>query len=127
MINLQALVDGMSAQFQRERSETQMTLGKLIAVLEAMPADTSVAGLHSPHSYRGYYRDLAFEVEGTTKARLLLAECRAAMGQVFGGYKGGDFMMGSLTPVWIANYGDCGDKLIALNPDGSIETAEDTP
>lgn len=28
-MNIQALVDGMSAQWQRERAETQMTLGKV--------------------------------------------------------------------------------------------------
>lgn len=32
-MNLQALVDEMNAQWQRERAETQMTLGKLISSL----------------------------------------------------------------------------------------------
>ena len=125
-MNLQAMMDGMSAQLQRERAETQMTLGKLIAALEAMPEGADIANLNSAHSYRGYYSDLAFEQrEGTRPATDLLAECRAAMGQVFCGYKGGDFVMGALTPVWVSNYGCCGLKLMALHVGGEMETAED--
>lgn len=126
-MDIQAYVDGMSAKWQRERSETQMTLGKLISALEAIPADTAIAGMDSPHSYRGYYSDLAFEpVEGSVKASALLAQCQAAMGQVFEGYKGGDFVMGALTPVWVSEYGRLGKRLLALHDDGTIETADDT-
>lgn len=125
-MNLQTLVDGMSAQWLRERAETQMTLGKLIDALEAMPDGAEVANINRAHSYRGYYSDLAFKRdEGTRPAADLLAECKAAMGQVFCGYKGGDFVMGALTPVWLANYGCCGRKLMALHVDGVIETAKD--
>ena len=58
-MNIQALFDGLSAEWQRERAETQMTLGQLIEILESMPADTEIRGLNCPHSYRGYYSDLA--------------------------------------------------------------------
>lgn len=125
-MNLQALVDGMSAQWQRERAETQMTLGKLIEALEAMAPADMVANLNAAHSYRGYYSDLAFERgEGMREAGALLEECRAAMGRVFEGYKGGDFVMGERTPVWVAEYGCCGDKLMALRAGGELETAPD--
>ena len=125
-MNLQDLFDGLSARMQRERSKTQMTLGGMISALEAMPADTEVYGLYSPHSYRGYYSDLAFESKTEkVSAGNLLAECKTAMGKVFEGYKGGDYVMGALTPVWIANHGVCGLKIIAINSDGTVETAED--
>lgn len=126
-MNLQALVDGMSAQWQRERAETQMTLGKLIAALEAMPSDAEVTNLNGPHSYRGYYSDLAFQRgEGTRPAAELLAECKAAMGQVFEGYKGGDYVMGALTPLWISTYGhSSGTKIMAVHAGGEVETAQD--
>lgn len=125
-MNLQAFVDGMSAQWQRERSETQMTLGGLIAALEAMPPDSDVFGMVEPHSYRGYYCDLAFApTDDKVKAGALLIECKAAMGQVFIGYKGGDFVMGARTPVWIAHYGTTGQKLMAIRQDGQIEVADD--
>lgn len=125
-MNLQALVDGMSAQWQRERAETQMTLGKLIEALEAMAPADMVANLNAAHSYRGYYSDLAFERgEGMREAGALLGECRAAMGRVFEGYKGGDFVMGERTPVWVACYGCSGEKLMALRAGGEVETAPD--
>ena len=114
-MNLQAMMDGLSAQWQRERAETQLTLGALIAALEAMPADAQVANLREPDSYRGYYSDLYFErQDGTRPASELLADCKAAMGQVFTGYKGGDYVMGAMTPLCIATYGCGGPKLMAL-------------
>ncbi len=126
MNNIQAFFDGMSAQMQRQRAATQMTLGKLIAALEAMPDGAEVANLCDSHSYRGYYEDLAFErATGVRPAAELLSECKAAMGQVFTGYKGGDYVMGALTPVWVANYGCGGVKLITLSAGGEIETEND--
>ena len=126
MINMQALIDGLGAQHQRERAETQLTLGKLIEALEAMPDGAFVVNLEKAHSYRGYYCDLAFKIgEGTRTAAGLLTEARAAMGEVFEGYKGGDFVMGKLTPLWVADYGCCGRKLMAVHPGGEIETEED--
>lgn len=126
-MHLQDLIDGMSARWMRERAETQLTLGALIEALEKLPPDKLVANLHSPHSYRGYYSDLAFELEGELrKAEEILADCRGAMGRVFKGYKGGDYVMGARTPLWVANYGCTGMKLMALREDGSIETAEDS-
>ena len=126
MDNIQDLADGMSARWQRERAATQMTLGKLIAALEAMPQGATVDNLWGAHSYRGYYSDLAFRRgEGTRPASALLDECKEAMGQVFEGYKGGDYVMGSLTPVWLAEYGCCGLKLMAVHEGVGVETAED--
>lgn len=126
-IDLQNLFDGMTAQLQRERADTQMTLGKLIAALESMPETTTVANLRNLHSYRGYYVDLAFEHDGGVRpAKDLLRDCKAAMGQVFQGYKGGDFVMGALTPIWQANYGQTGERIIAVYEDGRIETEKDS-
>jgi hypothetical protein len=125
-MNIQALIDGMNAQWQRERAETQMTHGGLIEALKTMPANAQVANLDNVHSYRGYYRDLAFELlDGTRPAADLLADCKDAMGQVFEGYKGGDYVMGALTPVWVADYGSCGEKLISVLVDGKIVTEPD--
>lgn len=123
--DLQDLVDGMSARMQRERAETQMTLGSLIESLEALPDGAEVPNLKGADSYRGYYSDLAFgRGEGNRPAAELLAECRAAMGKVFMGYKGGDFVMGQTTPVWVAEYGRCGDRLICIGRD-DLQTSPD--
>ena len=125
-MNIQYLIDGFNAQMQRERSKTQMTLGQIIEALEGIPADAQVANLRGPHSYRGYYDDLAFKrSEGTRYASDLLADCKAAMGKAFEGYKGGRYVMGELTPVWIADYGCCGVKLIALRAGGDIDVDYD--
>lgn len=125
-MDIQALIDSMHAQAQRERAQTQMTLGKLIASLEAMPEGSLVANLTYPHSYRGYYSDLAFELgAGTRLASDLLNDCKNSMGRVFEGYKGGDYVMGELTPMWVADYGCGGRKLMAIHAGGDIETAED--
>ena len=122
--HMQALIDGMSAQWQRERAETQMTLGKIIQALESMPSTSSIKGIGELASYRGYYSDLAFQPEpGERSVSEVLADCCAAMGKIFQGYKGGEFVMGELTPLWIADYGVCGVKVMDINADGSIETA----
>lgn len=121
---IQALLNGMSQEGQRKRSQTQMTLGQLITRLENMPADATTT-LCNLHSYRGYYSDLALEEGPKREISTLLAECRAAMGQVFEGYKGGDFMMGALTPMWVASYGSTGEKLVTLYDNGSFETKAD--
>lgn len=123
----QALFDSMKAEWQKARAETQMTLGGLIEALAQMPGDTQVAALCHAHSYRGYYEDIAFDCEenATRPAAELLAECREAMGRVFTGYKGGHYMMGETTPVWIAEYGSCGERLIAIGDDGTTTTEED--
>jgi len=127
VIDLQALMDGMGAQMQRERaSSTQMTLGEVIARLEEMHPAANIYGLVNPDSYRGYYCDLAFApINAYQRADQALKTCRGCMGKVFQGYKGGSYVMGELTPVWISNYGDCGKKLMAIGDDGMLEVEDD--
>jgi len=122
MDNLQAMMNGMSVQWQRDRAQHQLTLGDLIKVLEDLPED-SVLALGKLDSYRGYYCDLAFS-PGNNTAGDVLTECRSAMGKAFTGYKGGDFVMGELTPLWVADYGCTGMRLMAIT-DGQLELAED--
>lgn len=126
LMNIDDLIKTQTEQWRRERSDTQLTLGELIAQLNVTPPDTQLYGLTEPHSYRGYYSDLAFEsTGGTIRAAELLAMCQSALGSTFEGYKGGDFMMTKSTPLWVAGYGSCGEKIISINQDGTIETAED--
>jgi hypothetical protein len=122
---LQAMMNGMCAQWQRERADTQMTLGKLIERLESLPAETMLEGICKPHSYRGYYSDLAFERGDKVTAAKALETCRGCMGEVFQGYKGGDFQMGRNTPVWLASHGRCGLKIMDILEDGTLELKED--
>lgn len=126
--NLQAMIDGWSAQWQKERAATQMTLGAFIERLEQLPGDLLMDGLGEPHSYRGYYCDLAFErVADKRPVAEVLADARQAMGQVFEGYKGGDYMMGASTPLWVANYGESGAPRIMGVRDDGVLVLEDEP
>lgn len=124
---MQHLIDGMSRKWQEERSESQMTLGKLIDELFVMDPMKEVHGIQNPHSYRGYYSDLAFEtnIGVMTTAVKVLEIARSCMGEVFTGYKGGDFQMGRNTPIWSANYGCCGMKIMGFDEDGNLILAED--
>ena len=119
---LQAMVNGINSALQRDRAESQMTLGALITALEALPADRQISGLGELMSYRGYYCDLAFEPsEEIETVDALLTRCREAMGKEFTGYKGGEFMMGTSTPLWIASYGyGGGDRLMSLDASSGI-------
>ena len=124
--DIQFLINRMNAEMQRVRMTTQMTLGKIIDRLTQMPPKTMIDAIEYPHSYRGYYCDLAFERgEGRMLASDALILCKDAMGEIFEGYKGGDYQMGRNTPVWIADYGSCGQKIVNVLDDGSFELEND--
>lgn len=91
-----------------------MYLKDLIELLEKYDADKTVAvGFGNPHSYRGYYDQLAFEpVENTTVGEMLFA-AKSAMGTTYQGWKGGDFTMGEWTPCWLAWEGRTSDERLS--------------
>ncbi len=114
---IQELIAGM----RRQREESQLTLGKLIKRLEVLPAETPIY-LTGPHSYRGYYEDLAFDrPDHPSTAAEVIDLCRSMIGAVLEGYKGGDFEMGENTPVWLAAYGCRGQAALAILDDGTIQ------
>lgn len=99
----------------------QMTLGAFIAALEKLPDESEVkincSSPTAPRSYRGYYDHLAFGAEGTTPITVadLLVMARAAMGVIYQGYKGGDFAMHANTPIWAAEWGDSGERIVDVH------------
>ena len=113
---VQDMLDGMLAREQKLRASAQLTLGGLITLLEGVDGNRYVEDFGRPNSYRGYYCDLAF---GHTDRPILVSEAlktaRSCMGNIFGGWKGGDFQMGTLTPLWSADYGDTGPAIIGLD------------
>lgn len=116
-------LDKLIAGWRKERSLTQMTLGGLIIRLEQFPKDRKIQRLYSPHSYRGYYEDLAFELSENDATvseltDLLRNEC---LGETFEGYKGGLFTMKEDAPLWIAEWGCCGSKIIDIQ-EGDVLT-----
>ena len=63
-------------------------------------------------SYRGYYNELALgysieEPEKLMTVEDLIHEAINCIGKEFTGYKGGQFVMDTNTPLWISNYGKC--------------------
>ena len=113
---MQHLIDTLSKGWRAERSLSQMTLGKLISILSGLPKETKIEKLCSPHSYRGYYSDLSFKKESGEQSvgellSILQNEC---IDKTFEGYKGGDFTMDEHTPLWIADYGCTGLKIMEL-------------
>lgn len=103
-----------------EADEQTFTLGRLHDELKAAPGHVPVEfrgadvdGLEPDQfvSWRGVYADLALEPvergEKPVTVRELIARCNSADGNVFEGYKGGDYRMDADTPVWVDNYGEC--------------------
>lgn len=76
------------------------------------PKKTLARGFDNPHSYRGYYDQLAFEpCEGPITVGRLLQFARSALGATYQGWKGGDFTMGPYTDCHLAEVGHTGEEL----------------
>jgi hypothetical protein len=89
-----------------------MELGELINRLKEEDYALVVPnGFGSPHSYRGYYEQLAFEPAKDVTIGSMLKCARACVGKIFIGYKGGNFEMNTYTECWLAEYGHCGEEL----------------
>lgn len=68
-------------------------------------------GIKYPHSYRGYYDQLAFEPGPPMKVKEMVRIARSANGATYTGWKGGEFQMNEYTWVWLANQGETGEAL----------------
>lgn len=92
-----------------------MYLCELITALENENPERVISrGFNSPHSYRGYYDQLAFEPANNVTVAEMLECAREALGNTYTGYKGGDYTMHEYTEVNIAYYGHCGEPLSKL-------------
>ena len=120
-MDLQKLVDVMNEQSKNTRAQYQLTLGELIKSLESSSQYATVVcsnGISpgTPYSYRGYYSDLAFELNDPTvvdlKVKDFLAICRKVLDTTLEGYKGGDFVMDANTPLWLSCWGEADDVAI---------------
>lgn len=71
-----------------------MNLGQLIKRLKREDHNRKIPiGFCNPHSHRGDYSELAFDVELDTDIRSLLSAAEYAVDQDFEGYKGGMYRM----------------------------------
>lgn len=91
-----------------------MTLGELIETLSKEDPELVLPrGFARPHSYRGYYEQLAFEPDEHVAVGDMLKSAREALGAVYDGYKGGHYTMTEDTQCWLAEYGCTGEELSA--------------
>lgn len=89
-----------------------MTLEDLIKALGELDPELLVPwGFTNPHSYRGFYEDLAFEPAENVSFGAMLADAQKARGTTYVGYKGGNYEMKDYTDVWIAPYGSEGEGI----------------
>lgn len=124
----------------------QITIGKLIALLEAygttdeqgrrnrVKFDFGSAIPCSLASWRGDYSELQLEyvLTGYDSIKMhhnsayvddLITELKSAIGKLFTGWKGGDYKMSSDTPLWVSNSGNNSHTAIVGFQDGIILTA----
>lgn len=89
-----------------------MVLSELIAALEkADPEQIVPLGFADPHSYRGYYDQVAFSPRRPISVKEMLAAAKEALGSTYEGYKGGEYTMKEHTECWLAYYGECGESI----------------
>lgn len=104
-----------------------MKLGEVIQRLAAENGDLVLPyGIEHPHSYRGYYERLAFELDREQPSTIddWLALLRSVDGRTFQGWKGGEYVMGLDSLVYIANEGDTGEPITKLWLDALIALAK---
>jgi len=81
-----------------------MNLNQLINRLRQEDPNRQVPiGFCSPHSHRGDYSELAFDVELDTDVRGLLSAAEYAVDQDFEGYKGGSYRMTLETECYLTS------------------------
>ncbi|MEK8141775.1 hypothetical protein NKH18_01400 [Streptomyces sp. M10(2022)] len=88
-----------------------MTLNELTTLLgKTDPELVLPNGFTNPHSYRGYYDELAFEPAENVTVGSMLSAAWSADGATYTGYKGGEYTMTSDTTCWIAYEGSVGAR-----------------
>ena len=89
-----------------------MELQHLIDFLKNRDPETRVAfGFGEADSYRGDYRQMAFEPRANTTVGDMLTCAQNADGAIFQGYKGGYYTMDLTCDVYIAEYGKSGQLI----------------
>lgn len=89
-----------------------MNLGELIDRLSREDQNKVIYnGICNPHSYRGWYERLAFEDGGVMTVGDCVGFAKSAVGNVFIGWKGGEFLMTLDTLVYSASRGSTGEEI----------------
>lgn len=84
----------------------EITLSQLELLLKSLnPEDYLDFGFTRPHSYRGMYDCLCFEVDNSVKVSEMLLSIQRAYNNTFSGWKGGEYDYNADTPVFFAYQG----------------------
>lgn len=119
-MNVQDLLDALSETARDTRKNYHICLGELLAHLRQADPEGNIY-LGNPHSYRGYYADLALEpLDQAIKVWELINQLSDVIDTKLTGYKGGEFLMEADTPVWVATYGCTGLALVDFQPNNLI-------
>lgn len=90
-----------------------MSLDEIITTLAAEdPNRVLPYGFDNPHSYRGYYTDLAFEPATDITVGDMLEAARNALGHTYTGWKGGEFRMSGYSDCWLSMEGSASGESI---------------
>ncbi len=118
MNDIQGLVDMMGNIARDTRKDYHVCLGDFLDMLR-MADPEALIPLTSPHSYRGYYSDLALEPTpgAPIKVWQLINQLSDVIDTELTGYKGGEFLMSADTPIWVSHYGTTGSALVAFDPE----------
>lgn len=86
-----------------------MNLGQLNAVFLKMTDKSFVftKGFNTPHSYRGYYNELAFQPAQDIKLEVVIKSIDRSYIETFEGYKGGEFSYNAETTCHLSWIGNC--------------------
>lgn len=87
-----------------------MTLGEIVERLEAEPEKRRLIplGFCAPHSYRGYYKCLAFRPKEKMTIEEMISALKSADGSTFEGYKGGNYTMDKETECYLSFWSEVG-------------------
>lgn len=98
------------------KTKQYLKLGELIEALEPLCKEETLIEFDTGDipmglcSYRGYYKDLSITYDknvGYMFAEKFLNMLKNAVGKIFVGWKGGEFMMSATSEVWVSNEGEC--------------------
>lgn len=101
--------------FSLMEKDNNLHLGKLLSILEEklkiLPKDIILQnGFNFPHSYRGDYECISFEKSVNVLLIDMYNDVKNSMHNIFGGYHGGEFMMGTMSKCYLSEYGCDGER-----------------
>lgn len=136
-MDLQSIISNAVQAYRNEEMKTspQLMLGELLILLEQVSNKKLPVKFSSGKkptklsSWRGSYREIAFQYDDSADSPCpsvedIINQIKNSIGSKFEGYKGGEFLMGKTTPVWVSQWGQssreapvsvsCTDEMVTI-------------